>query len=95
MQDPLTAEERVQYNVLTRRIKEHEENAAKTLGGVVVSAFPQPYTFNTHQIYAQLVLYADLLIPALKPYARKDHSCSPPTNSSPLSKSSSTQNAPA
>lgn len=94
MNDPLTAEERVHFNALTRKIKEREENAAKNLGGVVVSAFPQPYTFNTHQIYAQLVLYADLLIPALKPYARKDHSCSRPNNSPTQLKFSSTPNGP-
>ena len=70
MTDPLTAEERVQYNVLQRKIEEAHQDRTTNLMRFVTDLFPhhiQGMVVNT------LIARADTVISLLQPFATKEH----------------------
>ncbi len=72
MNDPLTAEERVQFNVLQRKIVDHKKQISSDLQAFINFHFPTLY--NTREdVFIVFSEHADTFISLLQPFATKEH----------------------
>ena len=72
MIDPLTAEERVQFNILQRKIAERKKQIASDLQTFINFHFPTLYS-TREDVFIVFTEHADVLIPLLQPFATKEH----------------------
>lgn len=72
MVDPLTAEERVQFNVLQRKIEEHRKQNILNLQTFLNVNFTSSHN-SREDAYIVLTEHANDLILLLQPFATKEH----------------------